>query len=72
MSYERITADHPGALMVAHTLAGGGFACDAVHHNRESGCDNPKCFNYWPPKAESDRRKTASDIRLIRQIKALI
>jgi len=18
--------------------------------NRESGCDNPRCFNFWPPE----------------------
>ena len=59
MTYERITADHPAAIMVAHTLAGGGFACDAVHHNRETGCDNPKCFNFWPPEQAAVREMLA-------------
>lgn len=46
MSYKKIDRGHPDYVRLTMTRATGGWMCDAIDHNEDSGCSNPGCFKW--------------------------
>ncbi len=56
MSYRKIGPKHPAFARVQAGQQIGMRMCDAVAHNSNYGCPNPKCFNYVPRKTKKAKR----------------
>ncbi len=53
MTYRKIGVRHPQFGQMIEAKEKGHLFCDALAHNSNRGCPNPKCWKYRPKKEKA-------------------